>query len=363
MNTMNEANTETMVDEQNYMQNLEEVMQETIRIKEDEFFSRKFYYSYSSLNKLMWNPQAFYQMYVMGIREERLDAHLVQGKLIHLLLLQPEKFEQEFMLTPNSLPTGNLRVVLDRVFHHHRELHENGSETRVELSEYANAVLDVMRDMNYFQNLKTDQQRLEKVMTPEALSYWEFLLKKGNKMLIDEATYKFCTDTVQLITKDPNICELIGLNVTEFDNIKVFNELEMQLDIPNKAYGIKGIIDNIVVDHDKKVIRINDIKTSSKDLKDFPESVEYYSYWLQAIIYLVMVGQMFVSEITQQGYTLEFRFVVIDRTYQVYPFTVKESTLKVWLDRFTNTMTSAHWHYENRDYNLPYDFAIGSITL
>jgi len=40
---------------------------------------------------------------------------------------------------------------------------------------------------------------------------------------------------------------------------------------------------------------------------------------------------MFVSEITQQGYTLEFRFVVIDRTYQVYPFTVKESTLKVWL--------------------------------
>jgi len=66
----------------------------------------------------MWSPQVFYQMYVLGIKEERLDNHLVQGKLIHLLLLEPEKFNKEFMMTPGKLPTDSLRQVVDRVFSH-----------------------------------------------------------------------------------------------------------------------------------------------------------------------------------------------------------------------------------------------------
>ena len=41
---------------------LEDLMSEVVQIKELEFFSKKMFYSYSSLNKLLWNPQAFYQM-------------------------------------------------------------------------------------------------------------------------------------------------------------------------------------------------------------------------------------------------------------------------------------------------------------
>ncbi len=340
---------------------LETIMQESVDILEKDFYSRKFYYSYSSLNKLIWNPQIFYQMYVLGLKEERLEQHLVQGKLIHLLLLEPEMFAEEFMMTPGTLPSGNLRIVIDRVFRHYAELSRNGDD-RTELAQFDGAILDVMRDMNYFQNLKTDQQRLDKIITAEAVSYWEFLKTKGNKTLVDPDTLKFCTDAVEIIKTNQQVCSLIGCNVTEFDNKEVINEQDILIDLPNQAYGLKGIIDNLVIDHDSKTIFVNDIKTTSKDLKDFPESIEYYSYWLQAVIYMIMVSQVY-AQLIDNGYQVKFHFVVIDRTFQSYAFPVSEKTLNSWLDRFTECIKKAEWHYQNRSYDLPYEFAQGLVVL
>lgn len=340
---------------------LESIMQESVEILEKDFYKKKFYYSYSSLNKLIWNPQIFYQMYVLGLKEEKLDQHLIQGKLIHLLLLEPEKFEQQFLMTPSSLPTGNLRVVVDRVYRHHAELAQNG-DTRTELAEFDGAILDVMKDMNYFQNLKTDQQRLDKIITAEAVSYWEFLKTKGDKTLVDPDTLKFCTDAVEIIKTNKQVCNLIGCDITEFDNREVINEMPVSIDLPNKIYGLKGIIDNIVINHENKTIFINDIKSSSKDLKDFPESIEYYSYWLQAIIYMIIVSQLY-TDLVNNGYQTKFHFVVIDRTFQSYAFPVSEKTLNSWLDRFQDAIAKAEWHYVNKSYELPYEFANGLVTL
>jgi len=340
---------------------LTDLMEESIKLQEQSFYGKKFYYSYSSLNKLIWNPQVFYQMYVLGLKEEKLDAHLVQGKLIHLLLLEPEKFKQEFMMSPSNLPTGNLRNVIDRVFRHHSELSKNG-DPRELLEEFDRAILDVMRDMNYFQNLKTDQQRLDKILTAEAFNYWGFLKTKGNKTLIDEETYKFCQSAVEIVKTNKQVCSLIGCSLSEFDNKQVINEQPFKLDLPGKDYGIKGIIDNLVIDHDNKTIYINDIKTTGKDLKDFPESIEYFSYWLQAVMYLSAITMSY-AQLLDQGYQLKFHFVVIDRAYQTYAFPVSEPTLNVWLEKFKRALETAEWHQVNRSYDLPYDFAKGNVVL
>ena len=340
---------------------LEDLMQESIKIMENDFYQKKFYFSYSSLNKLMWNPQSFYQTYVMGYREEKTDAHLINGKIVHALLLEPEKFAENFIISPDNLPTGNLRVVVDRVFAHHQELAKNGDD-RTYLSEFEGAILDVMRDMNYYQNLKTDQQRLDKIITTEMDGYWNFLKTKGNKTLIDQETFDFCNTAVDLIKTDKAICDLIGCNITEFSNKEVFNEFPLQCDIIEKSFGIKGIIDNVVIDHDKQEIVINDIKTTSKELKDFPESVDYYNYWMQAAIYSTIITIKFLNLI-DRGYILKFNFLVIDKNYQVYPFRVSETTLNTWLGKLTECLQKADWHYQTRNYTLPYDFAMGKITL
>lgn len=340
----------------------EDLMHESVEHLEKDFYNKKFYFSYSSLNKLLWNPAVFYQMYILGMKEEKLDSHLVQGKIIHALLLEEEKFNDLFIISPANLPTGNLRMVIDRVFYHHTELKRNGDQ-REKLEEFDQAILDVMKDMNYHQSLKTDQQRLDKVLTTEAFNYWSFLQMKGNKTLIDQESYDFCKSAVELIKTNKQLCKLIACNQTEFDNRDVFNEMSFQISIPDKPFGLKGIIDNVVIDHEEKIIYVNDIKTTSKDLKDFPESVEYYSYWLQAVIYVSVVALQHGHLISEQGYQLRFHFVVIDRAFQSYAFPVQESTLTSWLDRYKETIEIADWHYTNRSYELPYQFAKGIVAL
>lgn len=335
---------------------------ESVKHLQDEFYSKPFEFSYSSLNKLMWNPVVFHQLYVLKMKEEKTDAHLVHGKIIHALLLEENKFNDQFIISPSALPTGNLKLVIDRVFAHHLELQQNGDQ-RDRLEDFDQAILDVLKDINLHQSLKTDQQRLDKVLTGDAINYWDFLKTKGNKTLIDQQAYDYCKNAVDLIKTDANICNLIGCNATEFDNKEVYNELPLSAPLSQKPFGIKGIIDNIMVDHDKKVIHINDIKTTSKDLKDFSESVEYYAYWMQAAIYTSLVVTKFFDYIHNRGYSVEFRFIVIDRMFNTYPFLVSQKTLESWLPKLLDVLNKAEWHYINKRYDLPYDFATGKVIL
>jgi len=348
---------------------LEDLMNDSIEKLEGNFYSKKFYFSYSSLNKLMWSPAVFHQLYVLGIKEERQDAHLVQGKIIHALLLEPEKFNDNFIISPDNLPTGNTKTVVDRVFSHHKELADNG-DTRTSLVEFTDAIIDILKDMNVHQSLvddkKTgvtgDQKRLDKILTAEAENYWNFLRNRGNKTLIDQQSYDFCLNAVDMIKTDSKLCTLLGHDLNDFSNKEVFNELTLMVDMADKSFGLKGIVDNLVIDHDKKILYINDVKTTSKDLKDFPETVEFYSYWMQAVIYSTLVSINF-SNLREAGYELKFHFVVIDKMFQTYAFPVQESTLASWLDRLTETLKKAEWHYNNKSYDLPYEFANSLVTL
>ena len=97
-------------------------------------------------------------------------------------------------------------------------------------------------------------------------------------------------------------------------------------------------------------------------MKDFKETIEFYSYWLQAVIYCTMVATRY-KQLIDSGYALQFHFVVIDRAFQTYPFYVTEPTLNDWLTRMKKVLESAKWHYVNKRYDLPYDFATGSVVL
>lgn len=341
---------------------MEDLIKESIIASEEEFYNKDFYFSYSSLNKLMWNPAVFYQMYVLGLKEESTSPSLIAGKVIHALLLNKEVFDEMFIISPSKLPSENTKLVVDRVFAHYKELSSNG-DSRTELKDYSDAILDVLVDINLHQSLKTDSQRLDKIISEDTISYWSFLKQKGNKELIDQQLYDYCIQAADILKQNPEINNIMGLNVSEFDNIEVFNEIELSKKLDNYSFGLKGIIDNLVINHDEKKIYINDLKTTSKDLKDFPESVEYYSYWMQSTIYLILVFFKY-EELLKQGYNISFNFVVIDKTFMTYCFSVSEQTQQIWFDRFTNEiLLAANYHYTNKKYELPYKFCTKQVIL
>lgn len=328
---------------------------------EDSFYAKPFKFSYSSMNKLLRSPKLFYKEYILNEREESMESYLVEGRIIHCLLLEDGSFNNKFILSPGKIPTYGTgeRMVVDKVFNKYQTESPEGKSM---LTDLQTEILDIMKEINLHQKLKTDQQRIEKIVTPQNESYFEFLKLKGEKTIIDSETLERCAKAVEDIKSKKEICELLGIGKQTTDMFGVYNEMEHSMDLEGYPFGLKGVIDNVVVDIENKKILINDLKTTKKNLIEFPESVDYYNYWLQAIIYKQLVVDL-CRGFYDESWIVEMRFVVIDVNNMVYPFLVSNDTMLKWEGMYSNALSCARYHYVQRSYDLPYEFATGKITL
>jgi len=320
---------------------------ETDIIAEERFFNKDFFFSYSGFNKLLFSPKLFYEYYILKAREEKLDAHLIEGQLIHLLFLEEESFSKNYMILPGNLPTGNNKKIVEDVY-------KAFGSANSDLYAYKSEILSLLVDINLHQSLKTDEQRIEKVLSDENKSYFKFLCEKEDKNVIDQATYDSCKKTAEQLKVNLEVRDAFLLD----EKATRHNELYIKSEkFGNYNWGLHGYLDNVTLKNG--LYRINDIKTTGKTLNDFPDTVEYYSYWLQAATYTILVAKHFNVSFDQ----IEFNFCVIDKYKQVKCFPVNPITLNDWRFRAEEIFKKADWHYTNRDFTLPYDIIHNNISF
>jgi hypothetical protein len=325
--------------------------------KEDLFYKEEFSFSYSSLNRLLFSPKLFYKDYILKERELKMDKHLIEGKLTHLLLLEPDKFNEEFVMTPLKMPTDSvkkiLRIVSNRIV---------DPNNYMKLKDLDDQILEALKEENLYQSFKEDQKRLDKIITEESEAYFKFLQTTG-KTIIDADTFARCMDRVVIIRANDEVTKLLMQQGTDWDldHIQVYNEKKLECKLNDFKFGLKGIVDKYIIDDEAKTITIVDLKTTAKPLENFAETVDFYNYWLQAAIYSLLVVKN-VDE-NQQDYKIIFKFVVIDKYDQVYVFPVSKETQVKWINSLREALTEANYHYSERKYDLPYVFATGNVTL
>lgn len=324
--------------------------------KQEEFFSKQFMMSYSGLNKLLFSPKLFYMHYILGQKDDTSDKNMIEGKLIHCLFLNPDDFDKEFVLMATNVPSANPKEVLERLFVHYSELKAMG-DPRFLLEHFEHAIIDILKDMNLYQTLKTDQQRIDKIITDDHRSYWEYMQKGQGKINIDQAMYDNAKDVVEIIKASDHVMKVMGYTKDSItDNVEMMNEVELAAFPSELPFGLRGFIDNLVFDHTNKMIRVNDLKKTSKDINSFEDSIQYYRYWIQASIYYALVQNVYLSQPQYADYSFEFRFIVVDPYMQVAPIKISDTTLGMWV-RDTNTkLEEAKYHFENRNFDLPYAF-------
>lgn len=325
------------------------------------FYKNKFYFSYSSINKLLFSPRMFYSHYVLNQREDSTDAHLVAGRVLHCLLFEPENYDKHFISMQGKFPTDSQRKIIDNIFKYHCTV---GNDS-LSLEDYSQEILTQLLTANLYQSLKTDQQRLDKVLTEENKNYFNFLKESLDKTVVDEVTLNGCRESVIELKSNQAVRTLLQLDKSADDkHIKTFSEHAIKVDLDYLPYGFKGILDNVVIDYASKTLFINDLKTTGKDIASFPESVEYYKYWIQASIYYKMAWYEFLRELEDSTeWNIMVTFIVIDKYNQVYPYQVSMETMEMWLARFEDIEDVLKYHYENKEYSLPYELALGNVTL
>lgn len=325
--------------------------------KEEAFFSQFFMMSYSGLNRLLYSPALFYNHYVLGQREDTLDKNMIEGKLIHCLLLDPENFDKEFVLASTDVPSDNPKQLLHQLYAHHKELSKDNLHS-LELSGYSEMILDILRDMNLYQSLKTDAQRLEKIVNPKHESYWEYLNKAEGRVIVDDDMYNFAKSVVEKIQRNATVMEVMGFFGDSFNGVSKVNEVELTMFPEDLPFGLRGFIDNMVFDPLNKEIRINDLKKTAKDIGSFRDSIDYYRYWMQAAIYVKMVRDIYLSQPAYQDWNVTFRFVVVDPYMQIAPIRISDETMVQWVSDTEAQLQRAAYHFEKRSFELPYDFLV-----
>ncbi len=323
--------------------------------KEEVFYAKDFNFSYSSMNKLMFSPSLFYKEYILQDREVRTDKHLVEGKLVHCLLLEPENLEKKFKIVPGKTPTDNVRKVL------HIISEKFTSEKLADIPD--SMVTDTLKEVNLYQSLKTDEARINKIKIDDYDLYWKFILNK-NVDIVDQDTLGRCNSYVDILKNNKEVSDLLNIEKTDFelDDSAKFVEKYLKCDLKNHNFGLHGYVDFYKIDHEKKQVIIADLKTTGKSIADFPESIEYWNYYIQAAIYFKLVYENLDPKF-KDDYKILFKFVVIDKYNQVYVFDVLDETMRAWAFSLSDILNRAEYHYTEKDYSLPYDYATSKIRL
>jgi hypothetical protein len=329
--------------------------------QEKAFYDKKFYFSYSSLNKLLYDPKLFYSYYILNEKEEKTDAHLIEGRVLHCLLLQPEEFDNQFVVMPSSIPTANTKNIIDNLYKTRGE--------SADLNDYKDEILAFLQMANLHQSLKTDQQRLEKIITDESITYWNYLISSQGKTVIDSEVYDRLVEAKEEIVKQERFRNLFSDVHAQESGLITANEMLLSYDLKNYQFGIKGIIDRLIVDPEKREVHIIDLKTTGKTHANFLESIEFYQYWLQATIYTLLAVQyiadnkLISEEKLNQGVKVYFKFVVYDKLKNTCIFEVSESTLDEWYGRMEKALSIANYHYSNNKYQAPQEFDSGIVVI
>jgi hypothetical protein len=274
--------------------------------------------------------------------------------------LEPDKFDEEFVMVP-KIPTDSNRVIIDHIFKTHYEPMNNDA---LSLEDFPNELLGQMVVNNLYQSLKTDAQRLEKLLTDNNKEYFNFLKIREGKTVIDPAVKQQAESGLEALKANDRVKALLQLEPDKPVGISAFNELMLKTELEKYPFGFKGILDNVVMDENTKTLFINDLKTTNKSIQTFPESVAYYRYDIQATMYVGLAYEKFLKDRPDANeWTVVFTFIVIDKHNQVYPFQVSKETLVNWEEEFSYVVQQIDYHYLNRDFTLPYTLAIGNVTL
>ena len=323
------------------------------KVFKDKYDKREFKFSYSSMNRLRFSPKLFYKDYVLKDREVRIEKHLIEGRLLHLLLLQPDNFDKEFALLPGKIPSDAVRRVLNEV----------KANAVGDLEDLEPEIITALKHQNLYQSIKDDSKRLSKVLTDDNKEYFKFLLVSEGKDIIDQDMYDKTAERVEIVKSKKDIMDLLDPVITDFelDETETFAESYLECDLRDLKFGLKGYVDKYIIDHKKRAITIIDIKTSGKSIVNFVDTVDYYNYWMQAAVYTMLVLKNIPEGI--QGYKINFNFIVVDTYNQVYNFEVSEATMQTWGKQLMEVLVACKYHLEEMDFDLPYEFINNKVVL
>ena len=280
--------------------------------------------NWSKIKHIKTNPRLVKRLLEKEDTEDN-DAFKL-GRVFHCMILEPENFKETFAPAFEDTCQPAIRKVVEHIYY---------SKWDFSMENVVNAA----RIVGYQSNWK-DKTIYDKVVELNGKEYFNYL-KKYEDMDVEFVPQEIVDKANDMkYACMPNYM-FYQLFVEERSDMQVFNEKEVYCNM--FGMDLKAKIDRIVVDHDKKVIHIIELKTTGSLVSGFEAECEKYGYKLQLAFYRMMVEKTF----DLGTYDINQWIVAVESIgdYDMGVFKVKEQIKN--MKEVESYLEDMKWHLEN----------------
>jgi hypothetical protein len=242
-------------------------------------------------------------------------THFVIGKAVDVKTTgTDEDFERDFYLTnllkkPGATAMSILRLAFDMV--------SQETETPLPIGYYQEHIHTACNREEYYMNrAKLDYREDKRVfeIISKGEEYWKELVDSRGKQILTEQEYECVKTVVFYFMNHPHTAHLFQ----EREGIDIVYQFPIYW--VYEGVQCKGLIDMLIIDHNRKMLLPIDIKTIGDYVMNFYKAVETRRYDIQACYYThgLWANRLQLCEITKQnvmGYKIgNFAFLVESTT-------------------------------------------------
>lgn len=294
--------------------------------------------SNSSINWFQVSPKFFKLMFDKEIEEEDKFKY-EKGEIVHTYILEPEEFKQNYVFLDYETPKSTQQKEFCETFARAKK----GTEDEKLIKAYKNAYTTKESDDKILEKAVVLKNQLKSYINSIKLSTVKTVLQPSMKEKLEEIN--------SCILNHKIASDLVYNNM--YWNADIHNEYPIYW-THSSGLDCKSLIDRLIIDHERKIIKIVDLKTTSS-YKDFIDKVDEYSYYRQLAFYTMAIK----NSMQVEDYTFECYIVAINmkEPTEVKVFKLKDDpTLLKGIQEINYWLPRIKWHFDNElwDYTQEY---------
>lgn len=275
------------------------------------------------------------------------------------MLTDPDSFDKQFFVANTSKPGGYMGIFIDNL--------------PLNLDE--NSDLDAFKKAYEKSKYKTKIESIvSNLFTKDInLNYYKARHLSEGKSILSSEDMEEVTNAVKHILNNKIIAFFFSNKHDEGRNIERLFQKAIYFNYKQGSTTIpcKGLLDLVLIDHDKKEIQPCDLKSIATNIYEFEQKFYNHNYFRQCAFYHMAVEYWLQNEAPEQikDYkVLPFKFIVTPKSDNGYPaliFNVSEETLSAGLDgKYYNgkwypglfkLLADYAWHKEMNFWDVPKD--------
>ena len=290
------------------------------------------------------------EAYLAGFPKE-FNVSTLTGSSVHEMFLQQADYQ---LSDYEGKPSAKLGYFIDCIY-----------EARQKGETIENAIYLASQRANYYAG-KLTPKIIQKALRA-GLDYYmrrvrgEFVSEGKEVIVLPKAQLEACKACLNSLYNNYSVKQLLSENLLEpkqfLNEIALFSDIEVTFpDGETHKIPFKGKLDQVIIDPEKKIIYLNDLKTTSKSCEVFMGGIyegewfngswQKFHYFRQFSVYLLML-QMYCEQVLNlTDYNYMCNVIVVETTGEnrakVYP--INNSYIQYGAKEFKELICRVAWH-------------------